>query len=560
MVAVRILVLFFLLLIFNQPSFAKPSDQDHLKDYCSGVDIEKLSPDKLSEPSYEPDKQKAIICSVLNDLSKGYAKTAFKDFDADFYTKKTLCMNLVSSSNISKKMMHANLMRCGAYFKDGHISLGIKNLKTFYLPFRLLESQERFFVSEIHFYACGETKLRIGDEVISIGGESPKNIQNKLRRFVGGSSEAFRLKQSNFFMTQRNFEIPSKGAREVVFIRNGVKHTSLETWRFNYADNPTYEDKALLKKGFKMCMVENSVVDKGYHSKKSLYTYERPVELSRDVEGKGVFLSYGKTTTNGNKICALKLKTFLFEDVYYKGQKVDVWKLLNSFLDSCVSTNRQIVMDLRNNNGGYLVNLNKFTKAYGDKKMMTQAKSLVYFATNHGVFPRDCSWKGIDESKINEFHFDRLRSVFCLFTGESVEKERLYSLPTILLTTEDCISSCDYFALFAKASDSIIQLGSATHGAFLTLSGKKNIYGGGLYQLRYPDGPVMMSAGQKDMRSQKHSLCLKLYGSGCFITLERKPIKPDYFYKASRKDIVSKVQGQGWREKIDEVMKTLSTR
>jgi hypothetical protein len=62
------------------------------------------------------------------------------------------------------------------------------------------------------------------------------------------------------------------------------------------------------------------------------------------------------------------------------------------------------------------------------------------------------------------------------------------------------------------------------------------------------------------MRSQKHSLCLKLYGSGCFITLERKPIKPDYFYKASRKDIVSKVQGQGWREKIDEVMKTLSTR
>lgn len=510
------------------------------------------------------------------------------------------------------------MRRCTAAFEDGHLVLGAPvrlPQVALGLSLRLAEGRiyiagrERKLVSFLESASgpsgLGET-LATGNEVVSIDGRPALEEVRSLASYLPASSEGARVERAVDALTRRDFAFPARRSATLVVVtpagqrtidlpwwvapgaadhpataayvrRLGLPTTDLLTWRYDPSRDAWARDAlatAAQERGLTI------LPPRDHHALRELLD-----------EDERLAVRMGEVVRRRDRaFCYLQILTFQSETLSGPGGRKPFLAALEPFLRGCREKDLDLVLDLRQNGGGYLAHssglfamLAEPGKSYPGGALVVRANTmnqLIYQQrAPSGAGPARAG-DAMDPRHIAESigAAARARATFSpAFLERPLQASGAGSGFTgrvVALVSPTCMSACDRLAALLQRSGRATLVGGPTEGAggsqqetrslpvrwtdpdgVLTLSLPNAAMGVQPALAAAPAGPVVKAAmGQGTAQGAPDAYTGEVPAEEFFqtLTFENRPVVPDVAYATRLDDLTH--ANRGWLEQAEAAL------
>ena len=602
-----------LVLATAAPSLAAPapaaSPTAGALDPCDQLSSVRDDPTCGDQPLCSPRQRVQLACQVREALEKRYVffpvKGKMLGAAAGFDSRRHLDACVAEERSLPREddplRFYDRMRRCTAAFADGHLLLGAPARLpqvALGLGLRLVDggvhiaNREKKLVSYLKTVSGVrdlEELLAVGNEVVEVDGRPVQDELHRLAQYIPASSDAARLERAADALTRRDFAFPVRrasaltllvnGARRVVELpwwispdaeshvmtqawvhRTGVATTDLLTWRYDQAKD---------------------IWDKEAGSAQG-YLRTDTILPARDAAGLREYqddqdrpaVRLGEVVRRRDRAyCYLQILTFHTEHLTGREGRQPFAAAVEGFVRQCKEKELDLVLDLRQNEGGYLAHssallaiLGERAKAYPGGALLLRANTL-----NQLIYQQRSPTLGGVPARSGDDAFEprriaeaigaarRAQQVFPpafleqpLRASESVGG---YGGRVVALVAPTCMSACDRLAALLRGSGRAVLLGGPTEGAGGSQQEARNL------AVRWSDseGLLALSIPNAAMGVQR-ALPLASQGRGeptsdeffQALTFENRPVLPDLPYATTLADLTS--HNRGWLERVDAAL------
>jgi hypothetical protein len=492
------------------------------------------------------------------------------------------------------------MRRCVAGFEDGHLLLGAPVR----LPQVALGVGLRLVGGKVHI-ASREKKLvsylktvsgvrdldgilALGNEVIAIDGRPVADWVEELAAFVPGSSAAARRERAVDALTRRDFAYPAartaavtllvKGTLRVVELpwwispeadahvmtqawvrRTGVATTDLLTWRYDDAKD-TWDRESAAAQG---SVRSDPIVppDDAARLRVLLDEQDRPAARLGEV-----------VRRRDRAFCYLQLLTFHTEGLAAaRGEARRPFAVVvEEFVRGCGEKELDLVLDLRENGGGYLAHSNAVVQALARKGEVARGGALLLRANtlNQLVYQQRVPTLGAAGARAVDDALEprgvlkaigvarRARRAFTAAFLDPVLRPSDavggFGGKVVALVTPSCSSACERLAGMLQANGRATLVGGPTEGAGGSQQEARNLSA----RWTDPEGLLSLSIPNAAMGVQRAAAdAPREIGAELFfetLAFENRPVLPDRAYAPTLEDLTG--ANRGWLREVEAVL------
>lgn len=511
------------------------------------------------EPSAREQHQISDAQTIVGLLERGYAPREWKEdlFGFSFEERSQAFLDQ-AGEEMGDADFYQAIAEYLAGFHDFHVSFAFPSTLETWLPFDVMEAEGRFLVS----YVNGDdmpagTTITVGDELVSIDGEAPEAIRERLLQITGEGNpkaeERYATEALTYRVQSRGTEIPSSMSRVVIRSRaDGAEKTiDLEWitkgWPFAEMKGTTISSSIRWQPMDLLDEAREKAVDRGSLGERlSLNSPESffPFPTSYQARKEGPYPT-GVMDVNGHKIGFVRIHTYSRKRIDF-GQAIAELEEEIAFFEQ---NTEALIIDQTNNGGGswchtldvasfffdapqkethdqWRVNRDNVVrmeeialnrdKSEADRNIAAQIAREVRAAMERG----DVLTRPIPECNLDGF-FDPHT------TNESVRV--VYTKPILMLVNELSVSCGDYLPAFFQDRGRAIIFGATTSGGGGSVTGINQRIGYSEFTMGYT-----ISMGVREPTDPD--------GGGLIRYIENAGVTPDIAYDITAEDIVSGYQ------------------
>jgi C-terminal processing protease CtpA/Prc len=486
------------------------------------------------------------------------------------------------------------LRACTAALGDGHVVLGVPSgVPTVALGIELrrvggkivVASRDERLLRKLEG-TNGRGRLRealaVGAEVVAIDGRPVEDVVADLARHVPASSEAARTERAVDALTRRDFRLPESKVAALTLSAGGKRETVKLPWWISpdaratalgraYAERVGLETTSLLSWA---SWRDRSAADPGGGSVAGTLRTD-PILPPRDAAGLRELLDeHGRVAVRLGEVvrrrdrayCYVQVLSFHTDTLSTAGDTRPFADVVDGFVRDCKEKDLDVVVDLRQNEGGYLANASALVSALLPRGAAAPGGALLVRATDQvrAVYEervRRRQWPpdGPDPARVVP-ELSRARRDGRDFTPaffeppvRASEKVGGYDGRVVVLVSPACMSACDRAAAMLRATGRAVLIGEPTEGAG---GSQQEIPGeigtrwqdpAGLVSLAIPNAAMGVPRAPADPAS---SVDADAFFRG--LALENRPVEPDVAYAPCLEDVTE--HGRGWLAAVDAAL------
>ncbi len=487
------------------------------------------------------------------------------------------------------------LRACTAALGDGHVILGVPSgVPTVALGVGLRRVGDKVVVASRDERllrkldagpAAGHLReaLAVGNEVVGIDGHPVRDAIAELAKLVPSSSPAARLERAVDALTRRDFLFPEARTATLTLSAHGRKATVRLPWWISpdarstalgraYADRVRLESSDLVSWGRARDRATTGAASGAIAG--TLRT--DPILPPRDArrlrelldEHDRVAARIGEVVRRRDRAyCYLQVLSFHTDTLADGGERRPFSDALDGFVRGCKEKELDVVVDLRDNEGGYLANASALVSALLPRGAEAPGGALLLRATDQAraVYEeraRRRQWPsdGPDPARVLP-ELARARRAGRDFTSAFFEapvraSERVggYDGRVVVLVSPTCMSACDRAAAMLRATGRAMLVGEPTEGAG---GSQQEIPGEIASRWQDADGLVSLAIPNAAMGVPREAPApgATTADAGAFfrgLALENRPVQPDVLYAPRAEDVTE--HGRGWLAAVDDAL------
>ena len=552
-----------------------------------------------------------LACEVRDALEKRYvffpvkSKLLSAPGAAPFDSRRHLDACVTEERAIAREddplRFYDRMRRCTAAFADGHLLLGAPaRLPQVALGVGLrlvdgrvyLANRERKLVSYLKTVSGVrdlEDILAVGNEVLEIDGRPVQDRLRELARFIAASSDAARLERAADALTRRDFAFPDRsaaavtvslhGARRTVELpwwispdaeshvmtqgyvrRVGVATTDLLAWRYDQAKD-TWDRDAGAAQGYlrsdTILPARDAAALREYGDDQ-----DRPAVRMGEV-----------VRRRDRAFCYLQILTFHTETLASRDGRQPFAAVIEGFVRECKEKELDLVLDLRQNEGGYLAHSSALLATLGERQKAYPGGALLLRANtlNQLVYQQRSPMLGGVPARSADDAYEPRRIVEAIGAARRAQQEFTpaflerplraspavggYEGRVIALVAPTCMSACDRLAAMLRSSGRATLVGGPTEGAGGSQQEARNLAARwsdpeGLLTLSIPNAAMgvqrALPASEERLGERTSD---EFFRSLAF---ENRPVEPNVPYATRLEDITG--HNRGWAEQVDRLL------
>jgi hypothetical protein len=562
------------------------------------------------EPLCSARERVKLVCEVRDALEKRYVFFPAKGrllgapstaFDSRAHLDGCVAEERAIEREDEPLRFYDRMRRCTAAFADGHLLLSAPARLpqvALGIGLRLVEgkvvlaNREKKLVSYLKTVSGIrdlEELLAVGNEVVELDGRPVQDALAEVARYVPASSDAARLERAVDALTRRDFLYPARStvaltvvagsSRRVVELpwwispdaeanvmtqayvrRVGLATTDLLAWRYDQARD-TWDRDAGAAQG---------------------YLRTDPVVPPRDAAGLREYVDdqdrpavrLGEVVRRRDRaFCYLQLLTFHTESLATKDGRQPFTAVIEGFVKECKEKELDLVLDLRQNGGGYLAHTSAIFAMLGEKKKTYPGGALLLRASTQNLLiyqqrtpalsgaPARAGDDASEPRKITEA-IGAAKRAHEEFTPAFLEQPLRASDAVggfdgrvVALVSPSCMSACDRLAAMLRSSHRAVLVGAPTEGAGGSQQEARNLAvrwtdAEGLLSLSIPNAAM----GAQRVLPTSTARLVERPSSEFFdaLAFENRPVLPDVPYATRIEDILS--HNRGWMQQVDAAL------
>lgn len=478
------------------------------------------------------------------------------------------------------------MRRCVAGFEDGHLLLRVPSgAPQVALGIGLrLAADGRVYVAS-RSPALGQALARAGIEdpgallapgtrVLAIDGRPVRAAMDALAALLPGSSAAARAERAVDALTRRDFLHPARATAELTVIARGARRTvRLPWWASPGAARGALGRALLARTGIRTAdlgeagaaLVDGGDPSGGVRRTDSIFAPDEAATLRTYTgDGGGPAARLGEVTGPGGRtVCYAQLLSLHTEALSAGGERRPFTDVLGEFVRGCDARGADLVLDLRQNGGGYLSHSTALARMLLPAGASSPGGALVLRATefNEGVYRERAPMLGgapavgVRSRSEPERVLESIRGARKAgddFTPALLEPplrpdpaEGGFRGRVVALTSPACMSACERLAGLLRSGGRAVLVGGPTEGAGGSQQEAKGL------AARWTDsrGRLSVSIPNAAMGVQPSGGAGEEASADEFfaaLALENRPVEPHRRYATTRADLVD--HGRGWRE------------
>jgi hypothetical protein len=580
------------------PSHAAVRDELRAGDPCDGLSSIPDAPACRGEPLCGAQERVKLACQLRDALASRYvffaSKTALLGgrFDARAHLDAFVRGERRIAAEPDPLRFYDRLRRTAAAFQDGHLIVGAPTK----LPqvalgvgLRLAEgkvwiaNREERLVADLAAGAGApdlEAALAVGAEVVAIDGVPVGRRLEELARYVPGSSRAARLERAADALTRRDFDYPLRGtARLTVLARGRRRDVELPWWIAPGGETHVMARAWAARTGVATTDLVSWPDDPvraapggpgpaGALRTDAIVDGPDAEGLRELVDERGrIAARMGEVRRDEGAFCYLQLLTFhtptLREGRAAARPYVEV---VEQFVQGCGDRRLDLVLDLRQNEGGYLDHTTAIAHALGAAGDAATRGALLLRATtmNELVYAQRSpeTVAAADDPLAPRHILDAIGSARRdgrEFTPAFLEAPAgagadAYAGRVVALTSPSCMSACDRLAALLRGAGRAVLLGGPTEGAGGSQQETRSLRASwtdaeGLVSVSIPNAAFGVEPRPDTCVDRREISSAEFFGA---LALENRPVEPHLRYATRRADLVA--HGRGWLEQVEAVL------
>jgi Peptidase family S41 len=433
-----------------------------------------------------------------------------------------------------------------------------------------------------------EQILATGNEVLEIDGRPVQERLRDLARYVPGSSEAARLERASDALTRRDFAYPERsaasltitvaGARRVVELpwwispdgarhvmtqayvrRTGLATTDLLDWRYD-PRRDAWDRDAGAAQGY---LRTDSILPPGDAASLREYADDqsRPAVRLGEV-----------VRRRDRAFCYLQILTFHTETLATRDGRQPFAAVIEGFVKECKEKELDLVLDLRQNEGGYLSHSSALLAMLGQRQRAYPGGALLLRANtlNQLIYQQRAPMVGGVPARTGDDAFEPGHIAEAIGAARKAQQEFTpafleqplrasdavggYEGRVVALITPTCMSACDRLAALLRSSGRAVLVGGPTEGAGGSQQETKNL------PVRWsdPEGVLSLSIPNAAMGVQRALPIAGAHGERPTdeffngLGFENRPVRPDIAYATRLDDVTG--HNRGWLDQVDAAL------
>ncbi len=477
------------------------------------------------------------------------------------------------------------LRACLAGFEDGHLFLSMpRPLPSVSLGVRLRRTGDgKVYVAYrdpgvARWLEESGRALDVGDEVVAVDGRPVAEALAALARFIPASSDAARLERAVDALGRRDFAFPDRKQATFTVASGGALRAVTLPWLIG----PAASSNPLAAGYVKRTGLASSDRIDWRADPRGAWLRDRgdsegllrgdPVVAADDAarlttyrgDGGQLSLRTGVAGADGSPVCYAQILSFHTENLSSGGRAQPFCDVLRDFLRGCQERHLDLILDLRQNEGGYLSHSSSLAAMLTPRETISPGGALLLRATaqNERVY-RDRS-PMLGTSGVNTEGGARSEPEQILMAIRDARRARTEFTPAFLepplsaeadlgfqgrvvaLTSPGCMSACDRLAAMLQRGHRAVLVGGATEGAGASQQESKD------QSARWVDAADLVGVSIPNAAMGVQTTAAVGVGKATAeqfwdqLAFENRPVQPDERYDTTREDLLTR--NGGWLE------------
>ncbi|BDG10192.1 S41 family peptidase [Anaeromyxobacter paludicola] len=492
------------------------------------------------------------------------------------------------------------MRQCVASFQDGHLELSAPaRLPQVALGIGLRRVEGRVYIANVERKLVAYLRtisavrdldelLAPGTEVLAVDGRPVGEVLGELARYIPASSDGARLERAVDALTRRDFDYPQRHAATLVLSLGGKRRTlELPWWASPDAESHVMTQAWIRRTGVATTELLDWRYDQGRNSwdrdAGSAQGWLRTDAIlgARDAASLREYTDdagrpaarLGEVVRRRDRaFCYAQLLTFHTENLSSAEGRQPFTAVLQGFLKQCKDKQLDLVLDLRQNGGGYISHssalvamLGEGQKAYPGGALLVRANTL-----NQLVYQQRAPMLGGLPARTDDA-FEPRRVAEAIGAARRAHQDYTptllehpvhadgvvggYDGKVVALTAPTCMSACDRVAALLRASGRAVLVGEPTEGAGGSQQEAQNLAARwtdpeGLVAVSIPNAAMGVQAGLPVDGVRRTDLAAAEFFSG--LSFENRPVEPDVPYSPTLRDLAG--HNRGWLERVEAVL------
>jgi hypothetical protein len=551
-----------------------------------------------------------LACQVRDAMEKRYVFLGVKGrllsgaapgFDARAHLDGCVAGERAIAREDDPLRFYDRMRRCLAAFRDGHLMVGAPaRLPQVALGVGLrlvdgravIANRDKKVVSYLKTVSGVrdlDELLAVGNEVLDVDGRPVAEALADLGRFLPASSDAARRERAVDALTRRDFSFPErKTAKLTVSVHGRPRTVELPWWVSREAEKHVMTRAWVERTGVassellswqydeaKDAWERDAGAAQGYLRTDTILPPREAAALREYLdEGDHPAVRLGEVVRRRDRaFCYLQILTFQTETLGARGERQPFPAVIDAFVRQCKEKELDLVLDLRQNGGGYISHSTALVASLAQRQRSYPAGALLVRATtqNQLVFQQRMPALGAVPARNPDDELDPAHVAEAIGAAQRARQEftpALLEAPVraseavggyggriVALVSPTCTSACERAAGMLRASGRATLVGAPTEGAGGSQQEAKNL------PVRWadPDGLLWVSIPNAAMgvqapaalpgESRRGVGADEFFGT---MALENRPVAPDVPYETTLADVTG--QNRGWLERAESVL------
>ena len=579
-------------------------------DPCDGIAALRDSPRCGDAPLCGARQRVRLTCELREAIEKRYVFFPVKSrllppaggapFDARGTLDGCVRRERALAREADPLRFYDRMRRCVASFEDGHLELSAPaRLPQEALGIGLRRVGGEVYVANVErkLVSWLETTSGIhdlgallapGTRVLAIDGQPARAALAELARYVPGSSREARLERAVDALTRRDFAWPSRRTAALTLLAGGRRRTvELPWWA-----SPDAETHVLTQAWARRTGVPTTeLLDWRYDRARNAWDHDPaaaegwlrtdpilpPADAAglREYTGDGGRLAarLGDVVRRRDRaFCYAQILTFHTEALASGDRREPFTAVLEGFLRRCREKQLDLVLDLRQNGGGYISHSTALAAMLGRRRQTYPAGALLVRAStlNQLVYQQRAPMLGGVPARGDDA-FEPRRVAEAIGAARRARQDYAPALleapvradgavggfdgAVVALTGPTCMSACDRLAALLEASGRAMLVGEPTEGAGGSQQEAQNLGARwtdpeGLLSLSIPNAAMGVQRAIPADGARRTGVAAPEFFAR--LSLENRPVAPDVRYQPTLEDLGQ--HNRGWLREVDEIL------
>jgi Peptidase family S41 len=579
-------------------------------DPCDGIRALPDPPECADGPLCSPRERVRLACDVRGAVEKRYVFLGVKGrllsasapgFDAQRHLDSCVAAERTIPREGDPLRFYDRMRQCLAAFRDGHLLVGTPARLpqvALGLGLRLVDgrvviaNRERKLMSYLGTVSgmrdLDET-LAVGNEVLEVDGRPVAEALAALASHVPASSDAARMERAVDALARRDFAFPARRAVALTLSAKGQRRTVELPWWVS----PDAEKHVMTRAWLRATGVATTeLLNWQYDPAKDAwdrdaggtqgYLRTDPILPPRDAaalreysdEGDRPAVRLGEVVRRRDRaFCYLQILTFQTETLGSRDGRQPFPAVIDGFVKQCKEKDLDLVIDLRQNGGGFISHSSALVAAVGERQRSYPAGALLVRATtlNQLVFQQRAPALGAVPARSSDDALEPGHVAEAIGAAQRARREFTpafleaplqasdavggYSGRVVALVAPTCSSACERAAALLQQSGRAVLVGAPTEGAGGSQQEVRSLAvrwtdPEGLLWLSIPNAAMGVQAALRAAGEPRADVGADEFFAR--MALENRPVAPDIPYATSVGDVTG--QNGGWLQKVEAVL------